>query len=267
MARSNEFKLDGGAFENLSDAMRSLDDLLIDLQTTDEERQLPMKRRGFRYVISELQNELDACVAKLLTSWNDLNLDPLFIYSTENISKEQYEKRIRFLYPVFDNVWLTDGREKDISTELIPFIDYGLVYDHGERRLSVSNQQLITHLNFPELKSSLKAAHVDLEIVNEDAKRVAAVRESGQAAHTKLSETLTCYCNAHEIALEIEEEIVPFMESEEERALRLRKKAEAERLAKREQERKSTASARTNSVESRTSSLPPPIPASYKKSR
>ncbi len=230
MARSNEYKSEGGSFDNLSDALSSIDNLLDDVKKADEQREvLPVKARGFRNVISELQIELGACIAELMKSWNELDLDPLYIYSTEEVSMTEYTRHVKFLHPEYEHVWLTEGKGQDVSSLLIPFIDYGIVYDYKEQKLTVTNLLLDTKLNLPDFKTSLQAAHVDLEILKEDAKRVEVVCANGEAAHKKLSETLTRYCEAHEIELVNEEEAIPYMESPEERAARLRKEAEAKR--------------------------------------
>lgn len=235
MARSNEYRSEGGSFDNLSDALSSIDNLLKDVKQADENREVPHeKQRGFRNVISELQAELGACIAELMKSWDELDLDPLYIYSTEELSVTEYSRHIKFLHPEYEHVWLTEGKGQDVGSSLIPFIDYGIVYNYEQKKLTVTNLLLDTKLNLPDFKTSLQAAHVDLEILKEDAKRVEVVCANGEAAYKRLSETLRRYCDAHDLELVIEEESIPYVESPEERAARLRMEAEAKR--KEEQE-------------------------------
>ena len=92
--------------------MKSIDSLLSDLQTTGAEREdLPQQKGGFRQVISELQKELLASVSEIKQRWQKLEIDPLYVYTTEEIAVDEYSQRIKFLYPIFENVWLTEGKD------------------------------------------------------------------------------------------------------------------------------------------------------------
>jgi chemotaxis protein histidine kinase CheA len=239
MSRKNEYKSTGGSFSKPSDALSSIDKLLEDVKNEEkEEGEGTPKKRGFRTVISELQNEISGCIAELMKSWDELELDPLYIYSIEDISPKQYARNIKFIHPEYEHVWLTEGKGANVAEELIPFIDYGVVYDYKKNKVSVLNLTLDTKLNLPDFKTSREAAQVDLEILKQDAKRVELVCKNGDAAHGKLSETLTKYCNDHEIELKIEAEIIPHVESSEERAQRLQNEAEAARRDAEEEKRK-----------------------------
>jgi hypothetical protein len=239
MARTNEYKSQGGSFDKLSDALSSIDELIQDVKRVGEEKEaVPEQQRSFRTVISELQNELGVCISALMSSWRELGYDPFYIYSTEEVTVKEYRRNIKFLHPEYEHVWLTEGNGKNVASELIPFIDFGLTYKYKKNKVFVSNLILDTKLNLPDFKTSLKAAHVDLEILKEDAKRVELVCENGEAAHKKLSETLTAYCGSHDVELEIQEESVPFAETPEERAQRLKKEAEVARKAEMEAKKK-----------------------------
>ena len=239
MARTNEYKTDGGAYDKLSDALISIDQLLEDVKRANEEQvAVPGKRRGFRNVIAELQNELDVCIAELRKSYTALALDPLYIYTAENISKTTYTRHIRFIHPEYQHVWLTDGNGENVASDLIPFVDYRLSYSYESQSLVVTALSMNPKLNLPGLKTSLEAAHVDLEILKQDAKRVEMVNENGEAAQKRLSEMLNTYCESHDIAFAIEEEIVPFWETDEERATRKEREAEKAKIAAQEAQRK-----------------------------
>ena len=235
MARTNEYKTDGSEYEKLSDALSSIDELLEDVKRANEEKEsIPGEQRGFRSVIAELQTELDACIGELRKSYSELDLNPLYIYTTEAISLTAYTRHIKFLHPDYQHVWLTEGKGENVASGLIPFIDYSLEYHYDAQRVAVTNLVLSPKLNLPGLKTSLEAAHMDLKILKQDAKRVEMVDENGAAAQEKLTETLKNYCESHDIEFAIDKENVPFMESTEERAER--KKRELEEAKRAEQE-------------------------------
>ncbi len=250
MTRSNEYISKGGTFEKLSDAISSIDQLLQDVKRADEERgDVPKNLRTFRHVIAELQSEVDQCIAGLRKSFTELDLDPLYIYTTEEISVTSYTRHIKFLHPDYEHVWLTEGTNQNVASQLVPFINYGIEYEYPRQRITVTNLLMETRLNLPDFKTSLQAAHMNLEILKQDAQRVALVCENGEAAHKSLSQTLTAYCETHNIALEITEEVVTVMESDEERADRLRRKAEAARKAEREAKKKAETKAAKKKAE------------------
>ena len=238
MSRTNEYKTDGGAYEDLSEALSSIDQLLEDVKRAHEEHEVvPGKQRGFRNVIAELQAELDGCITELRTSFAELAFDPLYIYTSEELSKTIYTRHIKFLHPEYQHVWLTDGNGGNVASDLLPFIDYCLTYDSESKKLAVSALSMKPKLNLPGLRTSLKAAHVDLEILKQDAQRVEIVNENGATAKNKLSEMLNSYCESHDIQFSIEEEIVPFWETEEERAARKEREAEEAKVAAEEAKR------------------------------
>lgn len=235
MTRTNEYKTDGGSYDNLSDALSSIDQLLDDVKRAhDAHEVVPGKQRGFRNVIAELQEELDGCIAELRNKFAELALDPLYIFTSEEISKTTYIRHIRFLHPEYQHVWLTDGNGKNIASELIPFIDYSLTYNFEIQNLVVSALSMNPKLNLPGLKTSLKAAHVDLEILKQDAQRVEMVIENGVSAQKKLSELLKRYCESHDIEFAVQEEVVPFWETEAERTARKEREVEEARKAAQE---------------------------------
>ncbi len=239
MSRANEYKTDGGSYDNLSDALSSIDQLLEDVKRAHDAHEVaPGKQRGFRNVIAELQQELDGCISQLRASFAELALDPLYIYTSEEISKATYIRHIRFLHPEYQHVWLTDGNGGNVASDLLPFIDYCLTYNIESKSLFVAAQSMNPKLNLPGLKTSLKAAHVDLEILKQDAKRVETVNENGASAQKKLSEMLKAYCESHDIEFAVEEEIVPFWETEEQRAHRKEREAKEARLAAEEAQKK-----------------------------
>lgn len=239
MTRTNEYKTDGGSYDNLSDALSSIDQLLEDVKRAHDAREVaPGKQRGFRNVIAELQEELDGCIAELRVGFAELALDPLYIYTSEEISKDTYIRHIRFLHPEYEHVWLTDGNGKNVASDLLPFIDYRLTYNIASQHLVVSALSMNPKLNLPGLKTSLKAAHVDLEILKQDAQRVEMVNENGASAQKKLSEVLKRYCESHDIEFAIEEEVVPFWETEEERVARKEREADEARKAAQEAQKR-----------------------------
>ncbi|MBN2341997.1 MAG: hypothetical protein JXX29_21760 [Deltaproteobacteria bacterium] len=243
MARTNEYKSTGGSFSKLTDALSSIDELLEDVKRADDTQEgAPEKKRGFRDIIAELQTNIDSCVNELKHSWNDLKLDPLYIYSTEQINTTEYVRHIKFIHPEYEHVWLTEGKGQNVAKQMIPFIDYRLTYHYQNQKITVNNLLLETKLNLPDFKTSLKAAQMDLQILKEDTKRVELVSQNGTAAHKKLTEMLQLYCDSQSIEIEVAEEIIPFVETEAERSARLKKEqqeaekaaAEAEKAAKTE---------------------------------
>jgi hypothetical protein len=277
VGRRNEYQQKQGAYGNPTDALMSLDERLSEVRSAEEKMETPPRElSGPRNVVAGLQSELAECLNEVTERWNDLDLDPLYAFSTEDLFSDCYIKHIKFLYPEFDNVWLTENRGRNISEELLPFIDFGIVYQFEKRRMIVFDRLLITHLNLPELKSSRMAAHVDLEMLKGDTERVAKVRENGDAARKRLRETVSRYCGFYDIEVEIEEGAVPEVEPcPEERAVRDREKvASAKRASRKKRESRQAAVAspskprpKAATPTPRASSIPPPIPASYRKKR
>ncbi len=271
MTRRNEYYLKQGRYGSPTDALSSLDERLREVRSAEEKMETPPgERSGPRNVIAGLKKELEECLAEVRKRWRTLTLDPLYVFSTEDLFLDRYVNHIKFLYPVFDNVWLTESQGKNIGTELLPFIDFGILYDFEKRRVSVSDKLLRAHLNLPERKSSRVAAHVDLEMLKEDTEKAAAVRENGEEARKRLRETVKRYCSFHDIDVHIDERTVPTMAgSHDERAVGDGKEAKdgkrsagkthvidsfeaAHPLSPRLKPKKPT---------SRPSSVPPPIPS------
>ncbi len=233
MARTNEYRSTGGAFDKLSDALKSIEERLEEVKKAGEQpEENPVAAvRSFRHVIAELRRETDGALATIMKDWDALSLDPLYLYTSEDVNTLRYSRSIRFLHPVYEHVWLTEGQERDIARELLPFIDLRLSYLYEDKRAEVLVLRLDAKLNLPEFKSSREAAHVDLEMLKEDAKRVELVTGNGEAAVQRLLEGLRRYCEETMIPLDVREERTPYAESEEERLNRLQAEAEEARMA------------------------------------
>ncbi|MBN2343162.1 MAG: hypothetical protein JXX29_14035 [Deltaproteobacteria bacterium] len=206
MARTKEYQSRGGAYKKLEDALSTIDNLLEEVKKAGSESTIVHSEvRALRNVVGRLQGLFQENLASLREKWRDMGLDPVVFLSQEHISDTKYVNRIQMMHPVYDHVWVTDMHGNDLGEELMPHIVLEATYIHKQGKVVVNVQLLDVQLNLPEFKTSLEAAHMDLEIVRHDAKHVEQVTEFGNVAKRKLTEALTAFCEQSELSIEVNE--------------------------------------------------------------
>ncbi|MCP4600930.1 MAG: hypothetical protein GY847_10445 [Proteobacteria bacterium] len=203
MARINEYQANGGTFENASDAISALENYLKDVRSTLDRSSTTLdKERRYRTSISGLKECLKGIVDSSLANWKDIGLDASFVQEVEAIQKERFVKQLMFRHPVYEHVWLTDSNGNNVAEELLPFLVYELEYIKPKELIKVSSEQLNAKLNLPELRTSIKAAGDDIEVVKKEAEFVATVLNTALETRNKISTALEEFCKEHALKLE-----------------------------------------------------------------
>ncbi len=203
MARVNEFKTNGGAFADPNEAINALESYLEEIEQTGDESTTKIdKDKNYRNNISGLKTCFSNIVSKSLSQWKKLGLNMSFVQVAEEIQQERFTEQVSFRYPVYEHVWLTDPDGKDVGEGLLPFLVYDLEYIKEDGRVVVSVSRLDTRLNLPELRTSLKAAREDLDLVKKETEFVSTVHRSAEEMSGKFTAALEQFCTKEKLTWE-----------------------------------------------------------------
>ncbi len=203
MSRINEYKVKGGAFADPNEAISALDSLLEDVKATDAKSAYNTEtERQYHTNIVGLQDCLSKILMDVKPSWQDLGLDGSFALLKEEANRDSYKQKAVFQHPVYEHVWLTNSDGKNMAEDFLPFLYLNVEYDKEASAVNLSYAKVETKLNLPELKTSLKAAREDLELVKEEVERAGSVVTTALDTVTQATQAIRDYCSANSLNFE-----------------------------------------------------------------
>ncbi len=203
MSRINEYEVKGRAFKEASEAVEALNSLLEDVEATDAKCAFRVESdRQYHTNILGLQGCMEKVLEEVKPQWVEAGLDGTFALAREESGPESYTNKAVFLHPVYEHVWLTDSDGKNMAEELLPFMYMNLEYDKETNAVKFSITEVKTKLNLPELKTSLKNARQDLELVREEVERAGTVVSTALDTVFQATDAIREYCNEHQLDFE-----------------------------------------------------------------
>jgi bifunctional DNA-binding transcriptional regulator/antitoxin component of YhaV-PrlF toxin-antitoxin module len=203
MARINEYKANGGTFADVEEAISALENFLEEVQKTEDDSSKKLdKARRYRSNVSGLKDCFLDTINYFTGHWRDLGLDNSFIQVSEEIQPDRFAETVMFRHPVYEHIWLTDPKGKDVGEELLPFLTYNLEYQKQQDKVTVLVERTDTKLNLPELKTSVKTAREDIELVKKETELAGTVCNAAKDVMDKLTEELRRFCDGERLTLE-----------------------------------------------------------------
>lgn len=200
MSRINEFKTTTSQFENVSDALKALDDLIKEVNERKRDTEGKCESTSvYRSHVGGVKQCIDSVIENSLDSWKSLGLDLSFCQKSEKLTKDEYRCVMLFVHPVYEQIWISDSDGRNVAEEYIPFLEFDVEYIKKSRKIAIGRAVLDKKVHLPELSSAYSAIQSDLEKIKEEALRVEAINKAAFSAVDQLTDEIAKYCGEHRL--------------------------------------------------------------------
>jgi hypothetical protein len=200
MTKINKCTVKGGAFEDVKQAVDSLNSLLAEVRQTGNHVE---KERTYRSNVSGLQECIFEVINGSTDEWKETDVHGLFLHRQEEVNEKKYSLTVSFEHPLYEHVWLTDKDGNNLSLELIPFLKYTLEYLKEKGVVKVSHSMIDAKLNLPDLATSLKRTRKDPGLLRAEAERVGNVVKAATYTQSKLTTAVRNFCSKNNLKIKL----------------------------------------------------------------
>lgn len=200
MSRPNEFKTSTTEFNNVSDALKALDTLIKDVEKRKGDVEVECESaRNYRLHVGGLKNCIYVVLHGFLEKWDPLGLDLSFCQKSEQMTKEMFRCVMLFMHPVYEQIWLSDAKGRDVVEGYIPFVEIDIEYAKDARRITIGKKVLDKKVHLPELSASFASTQGDLEVIKEETLRVEAIDAVALATVEEMTAVISDYCRENRL--------------------------------------------------------------------
>ena len=203
MSRPNEFKTPTKKFEDVSGALKVLDTLIEDVEK--RKGQVNGKSASCQYYrshVAGLKESIDTILNAAVEEWKQEGLDRSFCQRSDKMTVHEFCFNMGFIHPIYEQIWLSDPDNHNVSLELIPFMEISLKYCKAKSTVFLSRTVLDVSLHLPELSASCSSTQAELELIKKETLRVEAVNKQALATTKQLTEELNQYCEKRRLKFE-----------------------------------------------------------------
>jgi hypothetical protein len=195
-----EYVASGQPFEKAGAAATALDNRLKELDKIIEEstvdKEAAMKSRLAYVGVKTLVLDAIECQQG---RWENVGLDRSCYRINEALKEGSYEISVDMIHPSYDPVWLTAPQVKNMSREMIPFLQYAVRVDRADCAITLSETEIKTHVNLPTFSGSPEMVREGVIAAKAAVTKIGAVQECVQALRNEIKSHVSQYASKNNL--------------------------------------------------------------------